>query len=103
MDTITVATAQQAFFLRNLNDLSETVVREAQEASRKMLDVATQVGEGQGAVIDFSQSHVDRFTEALAKREALLTLARSMNIETDALMAAATGSGAWFQTEEARQ
>ena len=98
MDTITVATAEQAHILRQINDVTETVIREAQAASKKMLDVATQAGEGQGHMIDFSSSHVANYQAALVKRDALLEMVRvfARDIPTEALEAACQGRGVWF-------
>lgn len=103
MNTYTVATAVQAHFLRNLHTESERVMEEAQNASRRLLDIATQVGEGQGAVLDFSASHVAKYQEALAKREALLTMVNAIckDVPTEALMAAAQAEkGAWFDSAD---
>lgn len=98
MDTITVATAEQAHLLRQINDVTETVISEAQAASKKMLDAATQAGEGQGHIMDFSSSHVDRYRAALAKRDTLLEMVRvfARDIPTEALEAACQGRGVWF-------
>lgn len=100
MNTFQVETAQQAQFLNKLQQASESVIVEAKNASRKMLELADQVAEGQGAVIDFSSSHTDRYREAMARREALLELAHGFGVETDALMAAARGEDVWFTAKK---
>lgn len=98
METITVATAEQAHLLRQINDVTETVINEAKAASKKMLDTATAVGEGQGHVMDFSSSHVDRYRAAMAKRDTLLEMVRvfGRDIPAEAVEAAAQGRGVWF-------
>lgn len=96
MNTFQVETAHQAQFLNKLQQVSETVIAEARATSLKVQQLADQVSEGQGAIIDFSTSHSDRYREALAQREALLQLAHGFGFEPEALMAAASGQDVWF-------
>lgn len=101
MDTMFVQIKQAATLLNDLNTISENIIREAQTASRKMLDVATPVGEGQGHIIDFSTSAVRAYQDALVKRDMLLTVLRMMRDQysDEALEAAAQGRGVWFLVE----
>ena len=96
-DTFTVATAEQAYILRQIDDASATAIREAKDAARKMLETAEQIATALRP-LDFSSSHVARYQAALAKRDTLLDTFRLVgrDIPVEAVEAAAAGTGAWF-------
>lgn len=94
----TVNTPLEAHVLRQLHSAAETARNEARAASKAMTQQADQIASGHGHIIDFSTSHVERYREALAKRDTLLEVARGLkDVRASALVAAAEGRPfAWF-------